>query len=199
MKLSILICTMPERSEMFRALHSKISQQIENAKTKEVELLSNDRMDVSTGEKRNMLIDSSSGDFVVFVDDDDDVYDCYVEEILKTINENPNIDCVGINGVISFNGQNHKQWFISKDFQRWYESADIYYRTPNHISPIRKTIAQLFPFPNVHHGEDYAYSNGVLPHLHNEAKIEKPLYHYQARGESPRQNENGAIYRRAWR
>ena len=203
MKLSILICTMPQRAEMFGVLHAKISQQIEKAKTKEVELLSNDRMDITTGEKRNRLVNSSSGDFIVFVDDDDDVYDCYVEEILKTITENPQADCIGINGIISFNGENHKKWFISKKFGRWYESADAYYRTPNHISPIRKTIAQLVPFPNIHHGEDFTYSIGVLPHLYVEAAIEKPLYHYQARvaitNHPPNQDENGAPYRPAWR
>jgi glycosyltransferase involved in cell wall biosynthesis len=199
MKLSILICTMPERSEMFRLLHAKISQQIEKAQTKEVELLSNDQMDVSTGEKRNMLIDSSSGDFVCFVDDDDDVYDYYVEEILKTITENPQVDCIGINGVISFSGQNHKKWFVSKEFRGWYESADIYYRTPNHISPIRRTIAQLVGFPKIHHGEDFDFSQRALPHLKEEAIIEKPIYHYQARGEHPSVNQHGEIYRKPWR
>jgi len=200
MKLSILICTMPQRSDMFRLLHAKISQQIEKVKTTEVELLSNDKMNISTGEKRNLLIDSSSGEFVVFVDDDDDVYDYYVEEILKTINENPQVDCIGINGVISFNGQNHKKWFISKKFERWYESGDVYYRTPNHISPIRRTIAQLVGFPKIHHGEDFSYSMGVLPHLQEEAIIEKPLYHYQTLGNLPQPHiENNEPYRPAWR
>jgi glycosyltransferase involved in cell wall biosynthesis len=191
---------MPERNQMFRALYTKILQQIEKAKSKDVELLSNERMDISTGEKRNLLIKQSSGEFVVFVDDDDDVFDCYVEEILKAINENPKIDCIGINGVISFNGENPKKWFISKKFQRWYESADVYYRTPNHISPIRKTIAEFVGFPKIHHGEDFVYSMGVLPHLNKEAIIEKPLYHYKSRAElSQPQFENGAPYRPAWR
>jgi len=200
MKLSILICTMPQRAEMFGVLHAKISQQIEKAKTKEVELLSNDQMDIITGEKRNLLINQSSGDFVVFIDDDDDIFDCYVEEILKAITENPNVDCIGINGVISFNGQNHQKWFISKRFNSWYESAGVYYRTPNHISPIKKTIAEFIGFPKIHHGEDFAYSMGVLPHLNKEVIIQKPLYHYQSRAESNQsQVENGAPYRPPFR
>jgi hypothetical protein len=200
MKLSILICTMPERGEMFRALHSKVSQQIEKIKTNEVEIISNDQMGITTGQKRNILISQSIGDFIVFIDDDDDVYEYYVEEILKTINENPNADCIGINGVISFNGQNHQKWFISKNFNSWYENAGVYYRTPNHISPIKKTIAQHIGFPNTHHGEDFAYSMGVLPHLHSEATIQKPLYHYQSRAESSQpQVENGAPYRPPFR
>jgi len=199
MKLSILICTMPQRSEMFRLLHAKISLQIEKAKTKEVEILSNDKLDISTGKKRNLLIAESKGDFIVFVDDDDDVYDYYVEEILNTINKNPDIDCIGTNGIISFNGQNPKRWFISKAYNHWHESEEVYYRTPNHISPVRRTIAEKSPFPDEHHGEDFVYSKGILPFLHKEAIIEKPMYHYQARGENTPKVENNAPYRAAWR
>lgn len=199
MKLSILICTMPERSEMFKTLHEKISKQIEKAKTNEVEILSNDKLDITTGKKRNLLIDKSKGDFIVFVDDDDDVYDYYVEEILNTINKNPDIDCIGTNGIISFNGKNPKRWFISKAYKHWHESQEVYYRTPNHISPVRKKIAEKVPFPNEYHGEDFVYSMGILPFLHEEAIIEKPLYHYQARGENTPHVENGAPYRPAWR
>ena len=199
MKLSILICTMPERSQMFNAIKAKILNQIEKAKTNEVEVLSNDRLDITTGEKRNLLLAQSKGDFIVFVDDDDDVYEYYVAEIVNTINENPNIDCIGTNGIISFNGQNSKQWFISISYKHWHESAGVYYRTPNHISPIRREIAIGIGFPNQHHGEDFAYSMSILPHLHKEAIIAKPLYHYQARGENIPQVENGAPYRPAWR
>ena len=202
MKLSILICTIPERSQMFRVLHDKISQQIKKIKTNGVEIISNDQIGISTGQKRNLLISQSVGDFIVFIDDDDDIYDYYVEEILKSINENPNADCIGINGIISFNGENHQKWFISKKFERWYESAGVYYRTPNHISPIRRTIAQLVGFPNIHHGEDFAYSLGVLPYLNLEATIDKPLYHYQSRATTnypQTQVENGAPYRPPFR
>ena len=203
MKLSILICTMPERSQMFNAIKAKILNQIEKAKTNEVEVLSNDRLDITTGEKRNLLLAQSKGDFIVFVDDDDDVYEYYVAEIVNTINENPNIDCIGTNGIISFNGQNSRQWFISISYKHWHESAGVYYRTPNHISPIRREIAIGIGFPNQHHGEDFAYSMSILPHLHKEAIIAKPLYHYQSRvaitNHPPNQDENGAPYRPAWR
>lgn len=198
MKLSILICTMPERREMFCVLHAKISQQIEKAETNEVEILSNDLMNITTGEKRNILLDSSIGEFVVFVDDDDNVYDYYVLEILRVIRQNPDIDCIGINGIISFNGEDSKKWFISKKYQHWCEEAQIYFRTPNHISPIRRSIAISVRFPNICHGEDSAFSTAIYPLLKNEALIEKPMYHYQARTETPH-IQNGEPYRPAWR
>lgn len=199
-KLSILICTMPLRKEMFDNLLMRLNEQIALQEKDSVEVLSNDSMSITTGEKRNLLIQMAKGEFVVFIDDDDDVYDYYVNEILTTLNENPNIDCVGINGIISFNGQNPKRWFISKAYKHWHESQEVYYRTPNHISPVRKKIAEKVPFPNEHHGEDFVYSMGILPFLHEEAIIEKPLYHYQTRQNLPQPHiENNEPYRPAWR
>lgn len=131
------------------------------------------------GEKRNDLLKMANGKFVVFIDDDDMVSDDYVEKIVKAILENPEADCIGIKGIITFDGNNEKKWEISKDFGSWYESNNIYYRTPNHISPIRTSIAKSVGFPNISNGEDFEYSMGVLPLLKNEVKIDHELYHYQ--------------------
>ena len=200
MKLSVLICTIPQRVEMFNALHNKILQQIEFCGLSQAEVLFNNDLSIKTGEKRNQLIRESKGDFVVFVDDDDDVYDYYVQEIIQAIEKNPKVDCIGINGIISYNGQNHKKWFISKAYKHWFEKNDVFYRTPNHISPIRKSIAEKVLFPNQHHGEDFAYSLGVFPFLKKEAIIEKPMYHYRYVGAVVQKTgEDGAPYRPAWR
>jgi len=202
MKLSILICTIPLRKAMFTALVEGLERQIEKENLHgEIEILSNSRMGISTGKKRNELIKESKGEFIVFIDDDDEVYDWYVKEIYDCLKKNPKIDCVGINGIISFNGQNEKQWFISKEYGHWYESRDFYYRTPNHISPVRRVIAMEIGFPDVHHGEDFSYSMGILPFLKYEEKIEKPLYHYKfiQPYQAPSSNDSNAPYRPAWR
>jgi glycosyltransferase involved in cell wall biosynthesis len=201
MKLSILICTLPQRAEMFNFIFEKLSKQINSSNKNQVEIVSDDNIHITTGEKRNQLISKAKGEFVVFVDDDDDVYDYYISEILSTIENNPYIDCIGTNGIISFNGQNQRNWYISIDYKHWHEKADGYYRTPNHISPIRKSIAEQITFPNTHHGEDFAFSMAIYPLLKNEAKIEKPMYHYKYKGKSEQipQGEQGSPYRPAWR
>jgi glycosyltransferase involved in cell wall biosynthesis len=183
---------------MFDALHSKISQQIAKSKTKEVELLSNDQMDISTGEKRNLLINQSSGKFVVFVDDDDDVYDCYVEEIINAINQNPNVDCIGVNGIITFAGEHPKRWFLSNKYACWQERPDCYVSPPNHIAPIRKSIAIKATFPHITFGEDNIFAMSVKEFLTNEVVIEKPIYHYKSRTYHQSVSDGG-IFRRAWR
>lgn len=199
MKLSILICTMPQRADMFHAIRSKLLKQIDETAKGQVEILSNIRTDITTGHKRNLLMKEAKGEFVVFVDDDDDVFDYYVSEIIKTINENPDIDCIGTNGIISFDGKNPKQWFISITYPNWHESANVYYRTPNHITPIRRSIASTIAFPNIYRGEDSAFSLAIQPLLKKEAIIKKPIYHYRFRAPYVPQTENGAPYRPAWR
>jgi hypothetical protein len=187
---------------MFTALVNGLEKQIQDEGLYgEVEILSNSRMGISTGKKRNELINESKGEFIVFIDDDDEVYDWYVKEIYGCLKKNPKIDCVGINGVISFSGTNHKQWFISKEYGHWYETPDAYFRTPNHISPVRKSIASAIGFPDMHHGEDFTYAMGILPLLKHEEKIDKPLYHYKfvQPYQPPSSNESNAPYRPAFR
>lgn len=182
--LSICICSIPIREQMCKDLRDFLMHQIHNVANKHkyygvAEILTITNVSQNVGEKRNDLLKMANGKFIVFIDDDDMVADDYVEQIVHAIHENPDCDCIGIKGIITFDGANEKNWEISKDFGKWFESNGIYYRTPNHISPIRASIAKSVGFPNISNGEDFEYSMGVLPFLKNEVKIEKELYHYQ--------------------
>jgi hypothetical protein len=115
----------------------------------------------------------------VFVDDDDEVDAEYVKEILTVIKANPNIDCIGINGVVSFDGEKSKAWSISIEHGHWHETDEMYLRTPNHISPVRRIIALKAKFPHITYGEDMEYSKRIFPMCKKEVCIEKPLYHYK--------------------
>ena len=180
MKLSILICTMPHRQGVFTELCEFLSSQIKECDAEnEVEVLTDDDNKLTTGKKRNNLLNRAKGDFIVFVDDDDEVDAEYVKEILTVIKANPNIDCIGINGVITFDGEKSKAWSISIEHGHWHETEEMYLRTPNHISPVRRIIALMAYFPNITYGEDMEYSKRILPMCKKEVCIEKPLYHYK--------------------
>jgi glycosyltransferase involved in cell wall biosynthesis len=171
---------MPHRAEMFCALYNKLKYQILcSEQPMQVQLLWDDDTKLTTGKKRNNLLNQASGDFIVFVDDDDDVDNNYVDEILKVIIENPNIDCIGINGLITFDGDKGKPWSISIKHGHWHETDEMYLRTPNHISPVRRSIALKAKFPDISYGEDMEYSKRILPMCKKEACIDKPLYHYK--------------------
>lgn len=180
MILSILICTLEDRLSSFMKLLRELHNQIHEAELQnEIEIESeSDNGEMSIGKKRQKLLNRAKGDFIVFIDDDDYIMPSYIAEIAKAIKENPDADCIGIEGCITFNGINRKHWKISKDFGSWYEKDGVYYRTPNHISPVRREIAMKAGFIPANWSEDYEYSKAILPHLKKEAYIPKELYHY---------------------
>lgn len=194
MRLSILIPTLIKRKDMFNILLDNLIKQmgdfeiylnpthnVKIFKGAVVEILAySDNKEHSTGYKRNHLLHISEGDYVVFVDDDDIVYDYYISEILKAIQSNP--DCVGIKGLMTTNGHNEIGWELSKDFQNITTTRDgkpFYLRTTNHISPVRRDIALTIGFPDKSNAEDKAYSVGINPFLKTEVKIDLPMYHYK--------------------
>jgi hypothetical protein len=181
--LSILICTIEERKDKFKYLMKKLTEQIERHHLKqicrEVEILSFcDNREMTIGKKRNKLLEMAEGEYICFIDDDDDVSDDYVELIVSKIKWN-NPDCIGTQGIISFDGTNERQWYISKDYGRWYEENNVYYRTPNHLSPVKKELALQVKFPEVNFSEDNDYSQRLFSLLKTETKIEKNIYFYK--------------------
>ncbi len=114
MLFSILIPTLDNRHEQFSRLYERLNEQInEKFLAKEVEVLYfSDNKQHSLGFKRNKLIEWAKGKFIAFVDDDDNVSDDYVPIICRTIKENPDIDCVGIKGIITFRGKTREYLFI---------------------------------------------------------------------------------------
>lgn len=179
-KLSILIATIPSRKESFYSLLDNLNYQL--CTTQGVEILSDDSIHINIGQKRNSLLLRAKGEYIIFADDDDEVSQNYVSLILKAIESKP--DCVAINGTITTNGKDEKKWFISRVYGRWYTGKDwIYYRTPNHISPVRRELALKAGFPEICHGEDHTYSMRLLPLLKTETTIEQPIYHYKYRND----------------
>jgi hypothetical protein len=102
--------------------------------------------------------------------------------ILSALEKNP--DALAINGIITTNGVDKKQWFISKDFEYVSDASrgyEIYLRPTNHITPIRKEIAKSVTFEDKSNFEDYAYCMELkrLKLIKTEIEIKEPIYHYR--------------------
>jgi glycosyltransferase involved in cell wall biosynthesis len=172
-QLSILIATMPIRANKLANLRQVLDRQL----TPEVEVITDISMNYNIGTKRNKLLSLASGKYVTAIDDDDLIAPDYIEKILKACKSD--CDCIGISGVITTNGSNEMQWHISKDYMGWFERKNVYYRTPNHISPVKRELALAAGFPEISFGEDYEYSMRLLRLLNTEVKIEGILYYYR--------------------
>jgi hypothetical protein len=178
MILSILIPTLPQRKEMLDSLLENLNKQLYYYQN-DVEVIIDNGTGDTIGKKRNLMLQLAKGDFVVFIDDDDDIAHDYLESIIGAIKENPNADCIGMNGIITTDGVQQRKWSISIEHGSWHEKDGVYYRTPNHISPVKREIANMVGFTDKTMGEDYDYSMGILPLLKKETFINKELYHYK--------------------
>lgn len=171
--LSILIATMPIRANKLANLRQVLDRQI----TPDVEVITDISMSYNIGTKRNKLLELASGKYVIFIDDDDLIGSDYIEKILEACKTN--CDCMGISGIITTNGGGEMPWHISKDYMNWFERKGVYYRTPNHISPVKRELAIKAGFPEIAFAEDYGYSMRLLPLLRTETKIPGILYYYR--------------------
>lgn len=175
-KLSILIPTTLSREPVFRGLLRNLTHQAKKY-IGEVEILINRNEEDNVGKKRNDLLKQAGGEYVVFVDSDDLVSRDYVQLLLNAAKKGS--DCIGISGVITTNGKKPMQWHISLDYKKWFKKGRTYFRTPNHISPVKREIALKVMFPEVTFGEDAVYSEGIYPLLKTETKVPGNIYHYQ--------------------
>lgn len=176
-KLSILICSLESRAAQLAELLGTLSPQL----TDDVELLIDvDNGEVPIGRKRNSLLNNAKGDFVCFVDDDDQVSPEYVSRILTALESEP--DCVGFKLLFYVNSQNKGRAIHSLRFQAYGQKRihgiTEYERTPNHLNPIRREIAVSVGFPELNRGEDTDFAVRVRPLLETEVFVDEFLYHY---------------------
>jgi glycosyltransferase involved in cell wall biosynthesis len=182
-KLSILIPTLKNRRQFFVRLYANLDIQknlLEDSG--QVEILYDTRDDISIGEKRNNLLAWSKGDYVAFIDDDDLVAPNYIELVLKAIESKP--DVVGMNLIMTTDGQNAERSFHTIQCKEWFEKSyifqgkKIYFRCPNHLNPVKRELALQVKFPDISMGEDKDYSYRLLPLLKTEEWIDQPIYFY---------------------
>lgn len=179
---SILICTIEGREESFERLCDKLKTQI-NALglCDEIEILSckDKRGENTVGLKRNKLMEQSSGLYTQFLDDDDDIHEDFIKMIYEKLQSKP--DCVSLTGIITTNGTNPKTFIHSIKYDDYFEQNNIYFRPPNHINPIKRSIAIQFAFPEKNVGEDtdWAMSIAHSKLIKTEEVIETPYYFYQ--------------------
>jgi glycosyltransferase involved in cell wall biosynthesis len=177
-RLSVLIPSLANRKDSLEQLHACLNPQ----KTDEVEfIVVSDHGQMSIGQKRNMLLSQSRGQYVAFVDDDDVVPADYVSRILKALESNP--DCTSLTGRITFSDGYSRPFIHSLRYDRWIDDHEgkVYYRPPNHLNAIRRDLAIKVGFPSWNSGEDRYFSHHIRPMLQREEWIEGTLYEYKCR------------------
>lgn len=186
MKISILICRLPKRYEMFHKLNQKLFDQYFGICDGEIEVIWNGE-DWTIGAKRNELIERAKGEYSCFIDDDDDISDNYIEWLLKAAESG--CDCASLKGVITTDGENRYVFEHSVKYKE-YKTINIvcpdselvkYERYPNHLNLIKTSIAKQFKFPEINHGEDTDWATQIRDSglLKTQFEIPEVIYYYK--------------------
>ncbi len=182
-KLSILIPSTHSRMDMTMKLTDRLLDQIEfNDLVGVVEVVTLwDDGAKSIGTKRNELIQMAKGDYVCFVDSDDDISSDYVERLMEGINLG--VDCCSLKGCITWDGKNPEIFEHSLRYSEYKttENPIKYERFPNHLNCIKKSLVFDIKYPEISHGEDTDWATQVFKAgvLKTEHYIDSVIYHYK--------------------
>lgn len=184
MRLSILVCTIPEREKDFEELWEHLARMwrgLPESHRRKVEIIAiRDNRKMTIGAKRNLLLNESCGEYVCFIDDDDWVSDLYMTKIMIATQKKP--DAIGF----YVKCENYpapgktKTASVGVLFNGWTETPDMIYRPPYHKTPVRREIALSALFPDKSYGEDADYSKRIQPYIHSVEFIPDSLYVYNA-------------------
>lgn len=155
--VSLLICTIPTRQEIFSTLLEEIEVYKKQVSIK-VQVLFDMRTDISVGQKRNDLITRASGKYSCFVDDDDKITSDYLKVLEDAINTGNDYDSIAFNGRYYIQGLYVKPFHHSLRYKNWFEDEKGYYRNPNHLNPMKTHILRKLLFKNVSFEEDLDFA-----------------------------------------
>lgn len=183
---SVLIPAIFERIDRLKALAENLESQIGSAWPPQVEIVSViDNRIVSIGEKRQRVLDASTGRYVAFVDDDDFVSPDYIQSILEAIRAHPGVD------VITFNNssviENHKP--ITINMRLGQENEQVRFDDESEIPPVirraawhtcawKGSLARMFTFQPVNYGEDWLWAKNLNLTAKTEHHIDRCLHRY---------------------
>lgn len=186
MKLSILIPYKLEHQNYLTALLKKLRKQI---KDRDVEVLTQGGSSYSNGglpvgKKRNQLIDKSKGQYVVFIDADDQISDDYLDKIYPLLDGRVDVVCFN---VLYRRGSFEKLVHYDSNYVRDGEKSSHYERLPNHLMPVKRRLAKRVKYPEIPYGEDAFYSRNLRHLIRRQKRIDKVLYIYDDCGSSLRE------------
>lgn len=183
--LSVIMITIPERKREFAALHKKLVKQIFYCSEIHPTLGNVEIIKVETprfpegptiGEKRQMGLDKALGEFVIWLDDDDDISPDYVETLLRLAYDTP--DVITFSNLSRFDSY----WCVIRmSLKHEYDEQvrpGIINRRPYHVCGWRRRIAQTVKFPPLNKDEDTTYIAELLPKCKVEQHSENILHEY---------------------
>lgn len=180
-KLSILTPACWERIDQARALHEKIMGQVFSNHIEHLTLFDNRAR--SIGMKRQALVDSARGEFIAFVDDDDDVTTDYVPLLVEAIAKHPDADVITFDQDAIYNG---KEFVVHFQIGAGDDRLDLagpdhqrLTRGPWHVCAWRRSKVKHCQFLDTNYGEDAAWVSQARQAVQRAHHIDATLHTYR--------------------
>lgn len=189
-KLSILIPTVVTRADEFSRLLKKLEPQVRQYEGDIEVLIYWNNFEIPLPRLRQEMLKAATGEYVVFIDDDDMVSNDYCEQIMPLLD---GVDHIGMKLFFTSNGKRMKPVYHTIKAEGWYENNDGFYRQITAKDPIRRELALKGDYGNGNFergiSEEEAWAKDVVPHVKTEHFIDKEIYHYS-------QVESNSVFRR---
>lgn len=133
----------------------------------------------TVGAKRNMLLNMAQGEYISFIDDDDQVSPTYVHDITKALIRRPD---VVVFDVLLTNGKQKKYCHYSIDYKGYKcksldNGDEEWFARPYHLHVWRKKVVGWFP--NINLAEDTKWSDNIDVSNLKEINLNRTLYFYR--------------------
>lgn len=185
--MSILIATIPERAAMFSTLTDKVYSQAAYCQTVHagfgaVQVVVDGERKFrdggpSIGEKRQALMNNSTGKYVAYLDDDEDIAPNYVETLLQLCQQDADvctfrsfIQLENFWGLVDMRLNNPNEQMTPDH---------IVMRSPWHVCAVKSEIAKRYRFDASNYGEDWQWFSQLLPDLKTEAHTDRIIHSYR--------------------
>jgi hypothetical protein len=175
MKLSILTPTIPGRENQLAALAQRIEHQIGNQAVEH--LILSDNRTRSIGAKRQALVDIARGEYIAFVDDDDDIANDYVAELLRAIESNA--DVITFHQRAIYNGLESEIHFGVKNQDGQFTPGGVTLRAPWHVCAWKREMVAGCLFGESNYGEDLVWCQQARRRINTGFHIPKILHTYR--------------------
>jgi hypothetical protein len=171
---TILAATLASRQAKFTALMDCLLPQAEAAGCIEV-IACHNNGERPLGDIRQALLMAATGEYVSFVDDDDEVPGYFCEAMVPALRDGP--DVVGFRVEYHEGGRFAGNCYHSLAHTPR-QDGDDYYRDLTHLQPVRTVLAQRGDF-RAGWPEDGTWRKAVRPLLESEAYIDQCMYVYR--------------------
>jgi glycosyltransferase involved in cell wall biosynthesis len=177
MKLSILTPTIRGREKQLVSLQEKIEKQSSGFCAKVEHLWIGDNRARSIGGKRQALVDIARGEYIAFVDDDDDISDDYVASLLTAIETGAEVITFKQRAI--YNGLESEVVFGINNQDEILNPGGITLRAPWHVCAWKRSLVDGCLFAESNYHEDVIWCKQARQRAKRAHHIDKVLHTYR--------------------